>query len=172
MFLSPPVSAAFRRQTIGFMPMMNFLRTLFGGGQDTPLDNDLVATILDNLKLEPSEELREMLAQSSSGKWSPEALEAAHLLLDQRLKKIAPEPVHRTTPRAELVQMLREKEAVASGFSRELLALDVGSRLHCRRRGEHGTIIRWDDQKERFYVRYDNGDGEWSTLTQVGVPLW
>ena len=33
-----------------------------------PLDNDLVPRILDNLKREPSEQLREMIAESSGGK--------------------------------------------------------------------------------------------------------
>ena len=131
---------------------------------DTALDNDLVARILDNLKREPSEQLREMLAQSGGGRWSPEALRAARLLLDQRSNKIAPEPVYRTVPRAEEDQASREREAVAPGFSRHLLALDVGSRVYCPWRDESGTIIRWHDEEERFYIRYDNGEGEWATL--------
>ena len=131
---------------------------------DPALDNDLVARILDNLKMEPSEQLREMLPQSTAGKWCPEALRAARLLLDQRSNKMAPEPVYRTVPRAEQDQSSREREAVAPGFSRQLLALDVGCRVYCRWRGESGTIIRWHDEEERFYIRYDNGEGEWATL--------
>jgi hypothetical protein len=144
--------------------MMNFLKRLFGGRHDTPFDNDLVARILDNLKVEPSEQLRDMLAQSSTGKWSPEALQAARLLLDQRSNNLAPEPVYRIAPRAEQAQASREREAVASGFSRQLLALDVGSRVYCRWRDQSGTIIRWHDEEERLYIRYDSGDGEWATL--------
>jgi len=93
---------------------------------ERPLDNDLVTRILDNLKSEPSEQLREMLAQASGGNWSPEALQAARQLLDQRSNKVAAEPVYRTVPRAEKDQSSREREAVAPGFSRHLLALDVG----------------------------------------------
>jgi len=143
---------------------MTFLKSLFGGGADTPLDNDLVERLLEGLKIEPSEQLREMVAQSRTGKWSQEALQAAHLLLDQREKKIAPEPVYRTVPRTEKVQALRNTEAVAPGFSRHLLALDVGSRVYCRWRGQFGTIIRWQDEEERCYIRFDNAEGEWATL--------
>ena len=143
---------------------MSFLRSLFGGGHDTPLDNALVATILDNLRIEPSEQLRAMLAQSSTGKWSPESLEAARLLLDQRSNNMAPEPVYRTVPRPEQDQLLRETEAIAPRFSRRNLALDVGSRVYCRWRNESGTITRWHDEEERCYIRYDNGDGQWATL--------
>jgi len=144
--------------------MMNFLRKLFGGGHDTPLDNYLVARILDSLKIEPSEQLREMLARSATGKWSPEALQAARLLLEQRSNTIAPEPVYRTVPRTAQDQASREREALAPGISRQLLALDVGSRVYCRWRGKTGRIIRWDDEEERFYIRYDNGEGDWATL--------
>jgi len=130
----------------------------------TPLDDDLVARISEKLKREPSEQLREMLAQSAGDKWSPEALQAARLILDQRSNQTAPEPVYRTVPRAGQDQLTREGEAVAPGFSRQLLALDVGSRVYCRWRAESGTIIRWHDEEERFYIRYDNGEGEWATL--------
>jgi hypothetical protein len=108
--------------------------------------------------------LRACLAQFSGDKWSPEALQAARLILDQRSNQAAPEPVYRTVPRAGQDQLAREAEAVAPGFSRQLLALDVGSRVYCRWRAESGTIIRWHDEEERFYIRYDNGEGEWATL--------
>ena len=145
-------------------PLREESATAEGDEPSRPLDNDLVARILDNLKIEPSEQLREMLAQCSGGKWSPEALQAARLLLVQRSNQTAPEPVYRTVPRAEQDQSSREREAVAPGFSRQLLALDVGCRVYCRWRGESGTIIRWHDEEERFYIRYDNGEGEWATL--------
>jgi hypothetical protein len=138
---------------------------LSGPGRDTPLDNDLIARIFDNLKSDPSEHLREMLAAPSGDRWSPEALQAARLLLDQRLTKTAPEPVYRTTPRAQEDQSSRVCEAVAAGFSRDLLSLDVGSRAYCRWRGEVGTIICWDDENERFFIRLDNGEWEWATLS-------
>jgi hypothetical protein len=144
--------------------MLNFLKRLFGGGSETRLDNALVARIVDNLKIEPSEQLREILAQPAEGNWSPEAVEAARLLLEQRSKDLIPGPVYRTVPRAEQEQSSRQREAVASGFSRELLALDVGSRVYCPWRDQAGTIIRWQDEEERFYIRYDNGEGEWATL--------
>jgi hypothetical protein len=129
------------------------------------MDNDLVLTILDKLKIEPSERLHEMLAESSTDRWSAEALEAARLLLDQRSKKIAPEPTYRSVPRTEQVQSLREAQPVASGFRRRNLALDVGSRVYCQWRDQSGTIILWHDEEERCYIRYDNGEGEWATLT-------
>jgi hypothetical protein len=146
--------------------MMNFLKRLFGGGSETPLDKTLVARVVGNLKIEPSERLREILAQGIDrrGSWSAEAVEAARLLLDQRSKNLAAEPVYRTVPRSEQDQSSREREAVAPGFSRQLLALDVGSRVYCRWRGQTGTIIRWQDEEERFYIRYDNGEGDWATL--------
>jgi hypothetical protein len=144
--------------------MMKFLRRLFGWRQDPPLDNRLVAKIFDTLKIEPSEQLREMLSQSAAGRWSPEALQAASMLLDQRANKTAPEPVYRTVPRSKQDQFSRDREAVAPGFSRHLLALDVGSRVYCRWRDESGTIIHWHDEEDRFYIRYDNGEGEWAIL--------
>lgn len=146
--------------------MLNFLKTLFGAGPDTPLNDALVARVVDNLRAEPSEQLREILAQGvdRKGNWSEEAVEAARRLLDQRSKGLAPEPVYRTVPRTAGEQAAREGEAVAPAFSRDLLALDVGSRVYCHWRGQGGTIIRWQDEEERFYIRYDNGEGEWATL--------
>jgi hypothetical protein len=132
---------------------------------DTPLDDDLVARIAENLKIEPPEQLREMLDQSAGGRWSPEALQAARLVLDQRSNQKGPEPVYRTVPRTEQDQSAREGQAaLAPGFSQQLLALDVGSRICCQWRGETGTIMRWQDEEERFYIRYDTGEGEWATL--------
>src|SRR5262245_8865522 len=87
--------------TGGAMGMLNFLKSLFGGGADALLDHDLATRILDNLKREPSDQLREMLNPRSADKWSQEALHAARLLLDQRAKNLAPEPVYRTVPRTE-----------------------------------------------------------------------
>jgi hypothetical protein len=144
--------------------MMRFLRRLFGGGDATPFDSSLVAKILENLRIEPSEHLREMLAESATDRWSPEALRAARLLLEQRSDNRAPEPAYRTLPRSEREQAARCKEAVAPGFSRHLLALDVGSRVYCRWRHESGTISHWHDDDERFYIWYDNGEGEWANL--------
>jgi len=40
----------------------------------------------------------------------------------------------------------------------------VGSQVYCRWRGQVGTITRWQDDKEEFYIRYDNGDGDWADL--------
>jgi hypothetical protein len=146
--------------------MLNFLKMLFGGGTDTSQNTDLVARIIDNLKNEPSEQLREILVQGvdREGNWSPEAVEAARLLLEQRSKGLAPEPVYRTVPRTEQEQSSRNREAVAPGFSRNLLALDVGSCVYCHWRDQTGIIIRWQDEEERFFIRYDNGEGEWATL--------
>jgi hypothetical protein len=181
---------------------------------DTPLDNDLVARILDNLKVEPSEQLREMLAQGAGDIWSPEALKAASMLLEQRTQGTAAEPVYRTTPAIvpseELSREWRSGDAVlAPGFSglRSLgkdwlfagrlgeitdqsayiyfyngergwvpladikpLTIDVGTRLYCRWRDQTGTIIRWQDEQERFYIRFDDGQGEWATLGKIEVP--
>src|SRR5262249_62055005 len=82
---------------------MHFLKRLSGGGPDTPLDNTLVARIVESLKIEPSEQLREILAQGADrgGDWSPEAVEAARLLLEQRSNNLAPEPVDRPAPRTQ-----------------------------------------------------------------------
>src|SRR5262245_15910746 len=135
-----------------------------GPSTGTPLDDDLVARIAETLKREPSEQLREMLAQSAGDLWSPEALQAARRVLDERSKQTTPEPVYRTVPRTGQDQLAREGEAAAPGISRQLLAMDVGSRVYCGWRAEAGTIIRWDDEKDRFYIRYDNGEGEWATL--------
>ena len=145
--------------------MLNFLKSLFGIGSDASLDHDLVAQILDNLKREPSDQLRTMLDPSSVDRWSPEALHAARLLLDERAKGLAPEPVYRTEPRTAQEQAAREQEPVAPRFDRRLLALDVGSHVYCRWRGQVGIIIRWQDDKEEFYIRYGNGDGDWANLS-------
>jgi hypothetical protein len=59
--------------------MLNFIKSLFGGGVDGSLDEDLAAKILDNLKREPSDHLRAMLDPSAPDISSPEALHAARL---------------------------------------------------------------------------------------------
>src|SRR5262245_16275249 len=110
--------------------MRNFFRSLFGGGAGAPLDQDLVARVLENLKREPADQLRAMLDQASADKWSPEALHAARLLLDRRAQNLDPEPAYRTVPRTELEQAARERSPVAPRFDRRLLALDVGSRVY------------------------------------------
>src|SRR5262245_5555651 len=145
--------------------MLRFVTSLFGVGATAPLDHDLVARIRDNLKREPSDQLHAMLDPSGADKWSPEAVHAARLLLEQRAQNLAPEPVYRTAPRTAHEQAARERGTVAPRFNRSLLALDVGSRIYCRWRNQVGTIIRWDDEKEEFYIRYDNGDGDWATFS-------
>src|SRR5262245_66413847 len=110
--------------------MMNFLKKVFGGGPAPALDQALVARIVDKLKIEPSEQLREILAQGADpeGYWSAEAVEAARLLLEQRANNVAPEPVYRTVPRTQQEQSARAREALAPGFQRQRLTLDVGSK--------------------------------------------
>jgi hypothetical protein len=196
---------------------------------DTPLDNALVARILENLRIEPSEHLREMLAQPGADNWSPEALQAARLLLDQRSRGVAPEPVYRTGPTVSRADPGRPSEGLrtgdpvfATGFSLPRgfswglflgqflgrawlypgrigeikdqaayiyydngnrgwvnladvrpLALDLGTRLYCPRRRQTGTIThttQGQDKDERFYLRYDDGQGEWLTLRMVAMP--
>jgi hypothetical protein len=188
-----------------------------------PLDDDLVSTIRHNLKNEPSELLLEMVAPSAAERWSPEATEAARLLLKQRSQGSA-EPKYRTVPifrRAEEGQaspdyvpgdvVLAPGFTLPRGFSRLLflggifgsgyrypawigeirnrgayvylfngkrgwvrredikpMTIDVGSRF-CTERGVPGTVIYWDDDKGRFYIRYDNGLGEWIPLYTVEV---
>lgn len=144
--------------------MLNFIRSLFSVGADPSLDRALVTRILDNLAREPSDQLHAMLDESPADKWSPEARYAASVLLDRRAKGLAPEPVYRTAPRPADEQATREQEQVAPRFDRRLLALDVGSRVYCRWRARDGIIIRWDDKKEEFYIRYDSGDGDWADL--------
>lgn len=150
--------------------MFNFLKSLVGGGGDAPFDHDLVEQILANLKREPSDQLREMLDQASVDKWSPEGLHTARLLLDRRAKGLDPEPVYRTVPRTDHVQAARERDPVAPRFDRRLLTLDVGSRVYCEWRRQSGTITRWHDEKEEFYIRYDNGDGAWANLNMYELP--
>jgi hypothetical protein len=145
--------------------MLSFIKSILGVGAAAPLDHDLVARIQDNLKREPSDQLHAMLDPSAADKWSPEAVHAARLLLEQRAQNLAPEPVYRTAPRTAHEQATRECAVVAPKFNRRLLALDVGSRVYCRWRNQDGTIIRWDDSKEEFYIRYDNGDGDWTTFS-------
>jgi hypothetical protein len=145
--------------------MLSFIKSILGIGAAASLDNDLVAHIRDSLKREPSEQLHAMLDPSAAGKWSAEAVQAARLLLEQRAQNLAPEPVYRTVPRTAHEQATRESETVAPRFNRKLLALDVSSRIYCRWRNQEGTIIRWDDKKEEFYIRYDNGEGDWATFS-------
>ncbi len=144
--------------------MLRFIKSLFGGGAAAPLDQDLVSRIRDNLKREPSDHLHAMLDPSAAGKYSPEAVLAANILLEQRAHNLAPEPKYRTAPRTAQEQAARQCGPVAPRFNRNLLALDVGSRVYCPWRKQDGTIIRWDDKTEDFYIRYDNGDGDWATF--------
>jgi hypothetical protein len=179
---------------------------------ETLLDNDLVARIIDNLKTESSEQLREILAQSTADKWSPEAVKAARLLLAQRANNEAPEPVYRTVPRQEQgyedwqtgdsilapgysglfltgtlspgkVGEIRGESAYIYFYNGERgwvplqdvlpLTIDVGSRVYCLWRGKTGTIVRWDDDQDRFYVRYDDGEGYWAPLAGVATrEIW
>ena len=145
--------------------MLSFIKSILGVGAASSLDHDLVAHIQDNLKREPSDQLHAMLDPSAADKWSREAVHAARLLLEQRAQNLAREPVYRTAPRTAHEQAARERGTVAPRFNRRLLALDVGSCVHCRWRNQVGTIIRWDDEKEDFYIRYDNGDGDWANFS-------
>jgi hypothetical protein len=145
--------------------MLNFVKSFFRGGADAPVDHDLVARILNKLEREPSGHLRAMLDPCAAGHWSPEALHAARLLLDRRAQNLAPEPVYRTVPRTGAEQAAWEQQAVAPRFDRRLLALDVGSHVYCGWRGKAGTIVRWHDAKEEFYICYDDGDGDWANLS-------
>jgi hypothetical protein len=148
--------------------MLKFLKSLFGGGAGGGLDPELVARVHDSLTREPSDRLREMIDPAAADRWYPEAVQAARRLLDRRAKNLAPEPVYRTAPRPPDEQAARERERVAPGFDRRLLALDVGSRVYCGWRGRHGTIIRWKDGTDEFYIRYDNGEGDWADLSKFG----
>lgn len=145
--------------------MLRFLKALFGFESAARLDSSLGARIVDNLKREPSDQLRMMLEPSCADQWSPEALHVARMLLDERMTGCAAEPVYRIVPRTAQEQEDRQQEAVAPGFNRRLLALDVGSQVYCKWRGQVGTIIRWQDDKEEFYVRYDDGAGDWADLS-------
>ena len=49
------------------------------------------------------------------------------------------------------------------------LGIDVARRIFCRWRGISGAIIRWHDEEERFYVRYESGEGDWATLDMIWV---
>jgi hypothetical protein len=148
------------------LAMLNFLKSLFGCGPAARPDTDLAARLHDNLSREPSEELRAMLDPDAADRWSPEALDVARRLLDRRAKHLAPEPVYRTTPRPADVQTAWQRQPVAPMFDRRLLAFDVGCRVS-RGRGRDGTIIRWDDETDEFFIRYDNGDGEWLNLNKL-----
>jgi hypothetical protein len=190
-------SAFVNLQSVEFSPM-----------SEAPLDKDLVAGILDNLKDHPSEILHEMVVRAEEDKWSPEALEAARLLLDQRSKGTAPEPVYETVPAAASAERAQSPpgcntgDAVLApsfggraylypGMIEEIkgqsgyiyfdngdrrwvsladvrpLELDVGEQLYSQLRGAGRIIGR---QGDRFFVRYNDGGGEWVTLSQVVVP--
>jgi hypothetical protein len=146
--------------------MMSFLKKLIGGGGARRLDDALVARIADTLRIEPSEQLREILAGGvdRGGIWSPEAVEAAQRILEKRANNLALEPVYRTVPRSQQEQAARVLEELPAGLQRRLLMLDVGSQIYCGWRNQSGTIIRWHDEDERFYIRYVDGQGEWATL--------
>lgn len=194
---------------------------------DTPLNDELVGRILENLKSEPSDHLHDMLTRPGDDQWSPEALAAARLLLAQRASGTAAEPVYRTAPisvrrgHQEPSRPLRTGDAVLApdfslprGFARLLflarlfqsghllpgklgeissqaayiyyysgkrgwvrlidvqpLTIDVGTRVHCRWRGQAGIITHWNDEDEKYYVCFDDGHGEWSTLDDIEVPI-
>ncbi len=129
---------------------------------ETPLDNDLVARIIDNLKDDPSEKLREMLARADNGKWSPEALEAARLLLDQRSKGTAPEPVYQTVQAAARTEQGESSRGCKTGDP--VLAPALGGRAYLYP-GMIGEI-----RGQSAYIYFDNGDRRWVSLTDV-LPL-
>jgi hypothetical protein len=187
---------------------------------DAPLDENLVRKIVERFKIEPSDQLQAIVDQPEGGAWSPEAMQAARFLLDQRAKGAADEPVCRTTPlesdaqrgkdcwtMAEGDTVLAPSFSVPAGLSWMLFlgrffgrsetslgkigeirggaayiyyfsgrrgwvrfedlepaTLDVGTRLFCHWRHMSGTILRWRDEDERFYIRYDDGQGEWVKL--------
>jgi hypothetical protein len=141
---------------------------------DEPLDDDLVAKILENLRVEPSQHLREMLAQPSGDRWSPEALEAARRLLDQRSNGLAAEPVYRTASAAgRLAPDQRERDfragdgVLAPGFSvpRGFSALVFLGRFLGR---AHLHPARVGEVKGKAaFVYYYNGDRGWVRLEDV-----
>jgi hypothetical protein len=124
-----------------------------------PLDEGLVARILDSLKDHPSELLREMLARPDEDKWSPEAFEAARLLLDQRSKGTAPEPVFETARPAASAERVQSPGGCKTGDA--VLAPSLGGRAYLYP-GMIGEI-----KGESAYVYFDNGDRRWVSLTDV-----
>src|SRR5205807_2870688 len=126
---------------------------------ETPLDNGLVAQILDNLKDHPSENLRKMLARADEDKWSPEALEAARLLLDQRSKGTAPEPVYQTVPAAASAERAQSSRGCKIGDA--VLAPSLGGRAYLYP-GMIGEV-----KGGSAYIYFDNGDRRWVSLTDV-----
>ena len=191
---------------------------------NTSLDDALVARLLEKLRVEPSEHLREMLGAPTAGNWSAEAQQAARQLLEQRARGAAPEPFYRTGPGAPYhgspSRLLRTGDAVLApafcaprgfcwllflarfvgradlypgrvgeikgrtayvyyyngyrGWVRladvEPLVLDLGMRFYCPRRGRTFTIThttQGQNEDERFYIRYDDGQGEWATPGMV-----
>src|SRR5262245_47792768 len=140
----------------------------------TPLDDDLVARIVENLQIEPSEQLREMLDQPDEGYWSPEALQAARLLLEQRSAGLAAEPKCRTTPllahadQDPSSRVLREGDTVLApsfslpaGFS----ALLFLARIFGRACGSIGSI--GEIRGHAAYIYYYNGKRGWVRLGDV-----
>jgi hypothetical protein len=126
---------------------------------ETPLDDDLVAVVLDNLKDHPSEVLREMVARSDGDEWSPEALEAARLLLDRRSKGTAPEPDYQTAPRAGGVGQAQPPRELQAGDA--VLAPALGGRAQL-----YPGVIG-ESRGDSVYIYFDNGDRRWVALADV-----
>src|SRR5262245_44111817 len=140
----------------------------------TPFDNDLLARIIENLKIESSENLRKMLDPADRTDWSPEALQAARLLLDERSKGLAAEPEWRATPRRVPAdqeppsQVLKEGDTVLApafrlpaGF-RALLFLGRFFGRACSSIGTIGEI-----RGHAAYIYCYNGDRGWVRLADV-----
>jgi len=60
----------------------------------------------------------------------------------------------------------------AKELVRPLQMIAVGSRVHCRWKGGKnfypGTIVQMTG--EQIFIRYDDGDSEWSVLAMIAVP--
>lgn len=141
---------------------------------NTPFDNDLLDRILENLKSEPSEQLRKMLANPGVDIWSPEALHAARRLLEQRSQGIAAEPKYRTVPTVVPEEPFRSPgelwtgdKVLAPGFS---VPRGFSWLLFLGRLLGRGTLFPGIIQGMRehaAYVIYYNGNRGWVRLADV-----
>lgn len=124
---------------------------------NAPLDNDLVAQIAENLKGDPSDKLRDMLAQANTDQWSPEAFEAARTILEQRSQGLAVEPFMETTRANPPGEPL-------------LVNFVLGESVLAPRRGGQAELFPGMIGKIRAgyaYIYFDDGDRCWVALTEL-----
>jgi len=151
--------------------MRKFLKSLFGVGSAGALDLGLVESIRGNLRRRthrPTTCYVGALSTQANG-------------LQKRCRQPAccsnngnggcARPVYRTV-RALLTSKLHERKKQSPQGSTRSVSRWTWAVALLPVRKQDGTIIRWDDEKDEFYVRFDNGEGDWTALREFMLAVF